>query len=208
MIYSMIQRSMGAQGFTIDAEERRRCLEQVALVRVLRGEELEEVECKLLVDVPLREVCVEVRDSSKRRKNSVQDLQMRPGWLHNVLVLLYIERIPASVRLWEFQTSQARTWLGGASDKVCGHCGGAATACVVAVVRCTRAAPSHSHSHSHSITTPPPSAHFSWPTRDHEPPSLVRRTTWVVGSSCLECPTEATFTSRRRFRVVLLHGAR
>ena len=54
----------------------------------VRVEELKQVELNLPIDVPLREVCVEVRGLNGPEEGLVHDLQMRPGELQNGLVLL------------------------------------------------------------------------------------------------------------------------
>ena len=54
----------------------------------VRVEELKQVELNLAVDVPLREVCVEVQVLNEAEEELVHDLQMRPGELQNGLVLL------------------------------------------------------------------------------------------------------------------------
>ena len=56
---SKITVGTGVQELAVDAVERR--LEEAALARVLRVEELNQVEHELLVNVLLCEVCVEVR---------------------------------------------------------------------------------------------------------------------------------------------------
>ena len=71
---SKITVGTGVQEHTIDATERH--LEEVALVRVLRVEELKQVQHELLVNVPFREVRVDIRELDAPEDQLVHDLQM------------------------------------------------------------------------------------------------------------------------------------
>lgn len=63
--------------FAVDAVERR--LKEVTLAGILRIEELEEIEYKRLIDVPLGEVGIEVGALYKSEEELVDDLEVGPG---------------------------------------------------------------------------------------------------------------------------------
>jgi hypothetical protein len=100
----------------VDAVEGR--LEEIALAGVFAVEELEELRRKAdqfeplqgrgkkaktnlqdetLIDIPLRDVCVEVGRLDKSEEEFIDDLEMRPGKLENWLVLLRVIRVSSRV---------------------------------------------------------------------------------------------------------------
>ena len=79
----------------IDSMQRR--FEKVALARVLRIEELEEVEDEGLINVSFREVGIEIGALHESEEKLVHDLQMGPSQLENRLVLFGVEGIACGI---------------------------------------------------------------------------------------------------------------
>lgn len=118
--------------FAVDAVQRR--LEKVALARVLAVEELEQLwgesafrcerceqwqkshlEDKLLVDVPLGDVGVEVGALDEPQEELVDDLEVRPRELEHGLVLLGVVRVAGRVHRRRDRAEQVRRELVRAS---------------------------------------------------------------------------------------------
>ena len=80
----------------VDAVQRR--LEKVTLSRVLRVEEVEQLQDEFVVDVTLGDRRLEVRRLEKAQKKLVDKLQVGPGHLQGRLVLLGVEFGSVGVR--------------------------------------------------------------------------------------------------------------
>lgn len=84
-----------AEELAVDAVEGG--LEQVALARVLRVEQVEQVEHEAVVDVALGDVRLEVGRLEDAQEQLVDELQVGPGRLQGGLVLLGIELGPVRI---------------------------------------------------------------------------------------------------------------
>jgi hypothetical protein len=75
------------------------CLQEVALTRVLRVEQLQQLQHKLLVDKLLADVDVEVGALNKAQEELVHDLEVGPGKFKYRLILLRVERVTSRIDL-------------------------------------------------------------------------------------------------------------
>lgn len=66
-------------------------LQEVTLTRVLRVEQIEQLQHKIVIDVPLCHVWLKVRRLKEPQVEFVHELQVRPGGLQRRFVLLGIE---------------------------------------------------------------------------------------------------------------------
>jgi hypothetical protein len=96
--------------FPIDTVKSR--LEKIALTRVFRVEELEEVEHKGLVDISLSEVRVEVWAFDEAKEEFVDDLEVRPGELEDGFVLFRIECVACWVDGRGYRAEEVGSKLG------------------------------------------------------------------------------------------------
>lgn len=98
--------------FAIDTVQGR--LEKIALTRILRVKELEEIQDKWLVDVSLGQICVKVRAFNEAQKEFVYNLKMRPRELEDGFIFFRIESVACGVDRWGYRAEK----VGGKLDKV------------------------------------------------------------------------------------------
>lgn len=112
IVYRPPNESAEVKEFAVDTVQG--CLEKVALARIFRVEELEEIQHERLVDVPLSEIRVEIRAFDEAQKEFIYNLKMRPRELEDRLVLFRIESVACWVDRWGYRAEK----VGGKLDKM------------------------------------------------------------------------------------------
>ena len=82
------------------------CLQEVALTRIFRIEQLQKIKHERLVDVTFGKVGVEVGTLDEAQKEFIDDLQVRPGKFEDRLVLFGVIRIARRIDRWGYRTEK------------------------------------------------------------------------------------------------------
>lgn len=97
------------QELPVDAVQHR--LQEVTLARILRVEQVEQLQHEIVIDVPLGDVRLKVGRLEEPQVQLVHELQVRPGRLQRRFVLLRIELGAVRIRRRRQRAEQVRREL-------------------------------------------------------------------------------------------------